>query len=94
MWPVVHFAHHYCDVYVGRPSKFGNPFRVGVDGTRSEVIAMYENWLISQPILLRDVCRELRGKILGCHCSPRECHADVLARIANNWQMVLPLEEI
>lgn len=38
--------------------------------------------------------RELRGKVLGCHCFPLACHADVLLRVANDWQLCYPLERI
>lgn len=69
-------------VYVGRPSPFGNPFVIGKDGTRAEVIMRYEAWLRTQPDLLARVY-ELRGKNLVCWCAPLPCHADVLLRIAN-----------
>lgn len=70
-------------VYVGRPSKWGNPFRRGVDGTRTEVIARFEASLRADPRRLAEVRRELRGKHLVCWCAPLPCHADVLLRIAN-----------
>lgn len=70
------------DVYIGRPSKWGNPFRIGPDGTRAEVIAKYEAWLDTQPALLAAL-PELAGKRLGCWCSPLPCHGDVLVRRAN-----------
>jgi hypothetical protein len=92
VWPVVRFDEEFCDVYIGHPSKWGSPFRVGPDGSRDEVMLMYENWLLCHPKLIGEVCRALRGKILGCHCAPLPCHGDVLARIANNWQLALPLE--
>ena len=71
------------EVYVGRPSKWGNPFVTGRDGTREEVIAKHEKWFLSQPELVAEAKRELRGKVLGCWCAPLACHADVLARVAN-----------
>lgn len=70
------------EVYVGRPSKWGNPFVIGPHGTRQEVIAKYREWLLQQPELIAAL-PELRGKVLGCHCWPAECHAEVLARLAN-----------
>lgn len=69
-------------VYVGRPSKWGNPFRIGRDGTRKEVITKYANWVVHQPELV-DSLRELRGMRLGCYCFPLSCHADVLAALAD-----------
>jgi hypothetical protein len=70
-------------VYIGRPSKFGNPFVLGRDGDRATVIARYETWLRSQPVLIEAAKRELRGKNLVCWCAPLACHGDVLMRIAN-----------
>lgn len=69
-------------VYVGRPTKWGNPFEIGKDGTRDEVIAKYETWLQQQPKLLADLA-SLRGKDLVCYCAPQACHADILLRLAN-----------
>jgi len=80
---VVHCKREHCDVFVGRPSRWGNPFRVGYDGTREEVIQRFEEWLLSQPELVEDVQRELKGKVLGCFCAPLPCHALVLAWVAN-----------
>lgn len=71
------------DVYVGRPSKWGNPFKPGRDGTREEVIQMYRKWLLLNPTLYVAL-RELKGKDLGCWCAPKPCHADVLLEYANN----------
>jgi len=71
-----------CDVYIGRRSKWGNPFIMGPDGTRAEVIAKFEEWIMEQPELLADL-PSLRGKRLGCFCAPLECHGDVLVRLAD-----------
>ena len=79
---VVHCKRAAHDVYIGRPSKWGNPFVIGPDGTRDDVIARYEAWLLEQPELV-DALPELAGKTLGCWCAPRACHGDVLARLAN-----------
>jgi len=56
-------------VYVGRPSAWGNPFVIGKDGSRAEVIAKYEPWLMSRPQLLSKL-HELRGRNLVCWCAP------------------------
>jgi len=71
-------------VYIGRPTKWGNPFVVGKDGTREEVVEMYRAWLAGQPGLVADARRELAGKNLVCFCAPKACHGDVLMEIANN----------
>ena len=70
------------DVYIGRGTKWGNPYKIGLDGTRSQVIAKFEAYLIENEELMKEVKR-LKGKTLGCHCAPRACHGHVLARFAD-----------
>jgi hypothetical protein len=79
---VVHMREDY-DVYIGRPSKWGNPYSIGRHGTRDDVIRLYRIWLRTQPCLLKRIPKELKGKRLGCYCHPQSCHGDVLAKIAN-----------
>lgn len=79
---VVHCKHKQYDVYIGRPSIWGNPFVIGRDGNRTQVIEKYRTWLMRQPRLLMQL-KELKGKTLGCWCSPLACHGDVLAELAN-----------
>jgi hypothetical protein len=79
---VVHFKREEYDVYIGRPSKWGNPFEIGKDGDRATVIRKYREWVVSQPRLMAAL-HELQGKVLGCWCSPKACHGDVLASLAN-----------
>lgn len=78
-------------VYVGRPSKWGNPFVIGGQHphnpkhkmTREDVVSMYHLWFTQEGRgNLYDIS-ELRGKDLVCWCSPKPCHADVLLEIAN-----------
>ncbi|HXW70991.1 MAG TPA: DUF4326 domain-containing protein [Methylocella sp.] len=68
-------------VYIGRGSKWGNPFRIGPDGDRAAVVAKYERWLAGQHQLLRAL-DELRGRDLVCFCAPLPCHGDLLLRLA------------
>ena len=87
---VVHCQQEDYDVYIGRPnpennweeSKWGNPFKIGPDGTREEVLQKYRAWAVHQPELLNDL-HELEGKILGCWCKPKDCHGDFLAILAD-----------
>jgi hypothetical protein len=79
---VGHYKHSKYDVYVGRPSKWGNPFAIGKDGSREDVVRKYEDWIVTQPHLMRAL-PELCGKVLACWCAPHACHGDVLARLAN-----------
>jgi len=69
-------------IYIGRGSKWGNPFRIGQDGDRAAVIAKHERWLADQHHLLRAL-DELRGHDLVCFCAPKACHGDLLLRLAN-----------
>jgi len=69
-------------VYVGRATKWGNPWRIGRDGTRAEVVNRYREWAETEP-QASQIRAELRGKDLVCWCRPLLCHADVLLEIAN-----------
>lgn len=79
---VVHCKKAPYDVYVGRPSAFGNPYVLGKDGTRENIIEKYRAWLMTQPELVARVKKELAGKVLACWCAPLACHADVLVEVA------------
>jgi hypothetical protein len=78
----VHCKRERHHVYIGRPSKWGNPFVVGEHGERGKCIALYERWLCENEALIAAL-DELCGLVLGCWCAPRACHGDVLARLAN-----------
>jgi hypothetical protein len=79
---VVHCKKSAYDVYIGRPSQWGNPFVMGQDGDRAAVVAKYREWVLTQPLLM-DQISTLRGKTLACWCAPHACHGDVLAELAN-----------
>lgn len=72
------------DTYIGRGSKWGNPFVIGTDGNREQVIAKYKQWITqgNGKHLLNDL-HELYGKTLGCFCKPQACHGDVLIELLN-----------
>ncbi len=69
-------------IYIGRGSPWGNPFRIGRDGDRDQVVAAHAVWLAGQHDQLRRL-GELRGKDLACFCAPAACHGDLLLRLAN-----------
>ena len=69
-------------IYIGRGSKWGNPFKIGIDGNRITVITKYKKYLLSNEELMAAL-PELKGMILGCYCKPKACHGDVLAELAN-----------
>ena len=92
---VVHCKRSRYDVYCGRGGetrgRWGNPFRVGVDGERDEVCEKHAAWLDGKiaapngqkPPTRAEIRAYLRGKVLGCWCAPQRCHCLTLARIAN-----------
>lgn len=67
-------------VFIGRPSKWGNPFIIGLHGNRVTVIKKYEDWIRTQPQLMNSL-QELKGRILICYCKPQPCHGDVLVKL-------------
>ena len=81
---VVHCKKEKYDVYIGRPSIWGNPFVIGRDENRDEVIEKYREWISDKPDLIKKAKLELKGKILACWCYPNKCHGDILAKIANS----------
>lgn len=89
--PVVHCKKTKFDVYIGRPSKWGNPYswlpstpeEFKVE-TREDAITAYLLWVVNQSELM-DALPEIRGKTLGCWCAPKPCHGDTLLKLAE-WQ--------
>jgi len=69
-------------VDISRRSALGNPFMIGKDGSRADVIATHEVWLRGQHHVLRAL-PALRGQDLVCFCAPLPCHGDLLLRLAN-----------
>jgi hypothetical protein len=77
---VVNVKTEGCEIYVGRGTPWGNPYK---GGTRAQNIAVFRSYLEVNPKLVERAKGELRGKVLGCHCAPKDCHADVWAEIVN-----------
>ncbi len=72
--------------YIGRGSVFGNPFRIGKDGNREEVIIKFERWLMFHHCnlidkLIKAIYDLPEYAILGCYCKPKSCHGDVIVKI-------------
>ena len=99
MTKVVHCKKEPYEVYIGRPSKWGNPFthldtstRAQIKvATREEAVARYEDYIRNKPELLADL-HELKGKVLGCWCKPKSCHGDILVKLIKEleiWGMYL-----
>jgi len=72
-------------IYVGRPTKWGNPFKISSAVPRAKAVALYEDRLRKMSAKERNAFLEpLRGKSLGCWCPLNEpCHADVLLKWAH-----------
>ena len=85
-------------VYVGRPTKWGNPFAIGPDGSRENCVGSYKRLMEARASDFNragrkhgpagyphEAVQELRGKDLACWCRlDQPCHADVLLEIANS----------
>lgn len=79
-------------VYIGRPSKWGNPFshRDGTIAkyrvaTRKEALTRYEKYLLDSPELMESL-HELKGKVLVCWCKPKACHGDILKKYVDKLE--------
>jgi hypothetical protein len=83
--------------YIGRPSPLGNPYVIGRDGTRDEVITKYRDWLwhnltdsdavIGEMNRLADIYESDNDLVLVCWCAPEACHGDVLAQAIPWWSV-------
>lgn len=88
---VVNMKYEEFDVNICRPNKYGNPFVVGIHGTRKACCKKYVQWisgLIEAPARAlapskEQIRADLKGKRLGCVCAPLQCHGDYLAHVAN-----------
>lgn len=91
--PVINKHHHGGTVPPGavnimRGSPWGNPFQIGRDGNRAEVIAQHRAWLLAQlrsDADLGERLLSLRDATLCCCCAPAACHGDTLEQLA--WQI-------
>ena len=89
---VVHCKRSHYDTYIGRPSRWGNPYTYlrGVTtaefqvNSRQEAIDSYREWIQTQPHLMAAL-HELKGKVLGCWCYPLPCHGDVLVELVRQY---------
>lgn len=72
------------DIFVGRPSKWGNPFKKGRDGTLREVLRKYREHILASPELMAAL-PELKGRRLACFCVPSPCHAQVLVDLVEEF---------
>lgn len=82
-------------IYIGRGSKWGNPFTHikykktlanFVVSSREESINAYREWITKGDgmYLLADL-HELKDKVLGCFCKPKLCHGDILVELVKKY---------
>jgi len=76
--------------YIGRGSPFGNPFSIGQDGNRDQVIEKYKIYFYDKidndPVFADQVLR-LTGERLGCFCAPHACHGDIIKEYLDSLQL-------
>ena len=87
MAKVVNYNVESYDVLIDRRTKWGNPFIIGRDGDRTEVIDKYRQWIRVNKEL-KGMLHELKGKRLGCCCKPKACHGDVLVEMVEAQEMM------
>lgn len=86
---IVNKHHGKPGEYIGRGSPLGNPFVIGKDGSREQVIAKYRVWLNEQimrknPVVMDELNRlgnkaiDEKGLALQCFCYPKPCHGEVI----------------
>ncbi|WP_216917411.1 DUF4326 domain-containing protein [Nocardia noduli] len=74
---------HQLFVPVDRTSSWGNPFILGRDGNRDDVLRAHARHLTDRPALLDRLRRgELAARVLGCWCAPKPCHGHTLATLS------------
>ena len=86
MTRVVNKYREAYDVYIGRPSIFGNPFSVKEYG-REGCIAKYKDYFyerIASDVKFKEAVLKLKDKTLGCFCKPLACHGDVIKEYLDN----------
>jgi len=69
-------------------SEFANPYKIGIDGTRDDVIKKYRKYIenrLENDVELRRKLLEMKGKSLGCWCYPDACHGDVLLELIKKY---------
>lgn len=70
-------------------STFANRFKIGVDGTREEVLAKYEHEMrlrVENDDEFKQSLLSIKDKVLGCWCKPEACHGDIIVKIINELE--------
>lgn len=76
------------DVYIGRGTVWGNPYQIGQDGDRDEVIRKFaydfDRGFLKVHQNFEKHLSHIKGKVIACHCKPAACHGDVIAAYVNS----------
>jgi len=78
---VVNLKKEKYDLYIGRGTVWGNPFVIGKDGTREEVINKFEKIARTNSALIQFIKDLPENIILGYYCKPKACHGDIIIKI-------------
>ena len=78
------WTKHKNNIFVGRPSKWGNPFRIS-DMPRALCVAKYIDHVLNSE--LANDLGELKSMNLGCVCAPHLCHAHALVMLYNRYEL-------
>lgn len=92
----VHCKRAAYDIYIGRPSIWGNPYTHYKDKdtkaefiveTREEAVKKYREYITEgEGRHLLEKLPSLSGKTLGCWCMPdKSCHGDILIELIEDW---------
>ncbi len=97
---VVNRCFNSYEAYIGRGTPAGNPYVIGRDGTREEVVLKFQryfNKMINENESFKRYIMGLKGKTIGCSCRPKEgfqekllCHGQIIAGYLDN----IPPEEV
>lgn len=83
---VVHCKKEKFTHYIGRPSPLGNPFVVGKDGSREEVVIKFKRYAVNTPIILEAIRALPKDAVLACWCAPLDCHGNAIMEIWEDLQ--------
>lgn len=73
-------------MYIGRGSAWGNPFVIGKDGNRAEVIDKFYRYAVKKLKDSPEWLTPLKGKDLVCFCSPLPCHGGIIIQLINKGE--------
>lgn len=81
---VVHCKKEPFTHYIGRPSSLGNPYVIGKDGTREQVVIKFKRYAVQH--LLEEIKSLPKDAVLACWCSPQDCHGNAIMEIWEDLQ--------